>query len=602
MKIFKAISIVFFLLIYISVNAQNARIDILKKNTSSASIKEKINAFLQLADFQATKNFDSCILLTNQGIQFAAEINDFKSMGEFKKLHGLGLYFKGNYDSAAWYYYKALEDMTMAKSLSGRASVLNELGKLYRKTKDLDRALQNYDEAYQIFVDLKDEGGMSTILNESGVVFEYKGDYKEAINRYTRCLNICQKSNDSVCMAYSLSFIGGAYLLQKNYELAESYLLKSLAYREKLRDTFTLALSHTDIGVLYFESKQYAKSIVQNEASYRIATKMKYLELQMTNLKNLSDIAAAMGEHSKAFAYYKNYTALKDSIMSEGKIKQIEELNARYQSEKKEQQLQVQQLKIQKTNYFLWGSISFFTLAMFSLFSVYKKKQVQNAAAMQFAVMQEQDRATRAVIEAEENERQRIAADLHDGIGQMMSVAKMNLSTFEHELSFSTDQQKTAFEKVMKLVDESCKEIRSVSHQMMPNALLKSGLAFAIKEFIEKIDNRIIRISLHTEGLDSRVDNNTETVLYRIIQECVNNVLKHAKASTLDISVIRDEDGISTTIEDDGIGFNIEDKRNFDGIGLKNIVTRVNFLKGSIEFDSGKGKGTLVAIHVPLTS
>ncbi|HNG63787.1 MAG TPA: sensor histidine kinase, partial [Ferruginibacter sp.] len=214
--------------------------------------------------------------------------------------------------------------------------------------------------------------------------------------------------------------------------------------------------------------------------------------------------------------------------------------------------------------------------------------------------MKQQDLATRAVISAEENERKRIAADLHDGVGQMMSAAKMNLSAFETEIDFRNESQKTAFEKLIGLVDESCKEIRSVSHQMMPNALLKSGLASAVREFIDKIDNRIIKINLHTEGLNERLDSNTETVLYRVIQECVNNVIKHSGAGHLDIALIKDADGISATVEDDGRGFDATDKQKSEGIGLKNIRSRVEFLKGTVDFDSSPGKGTLVAIHIPL--
>ncbi|MBK8496251.1 MAG: hypothetical protein IPL50_15500 [Chitinophagaceae bacterium] len=120
---------------------------------------------------------------------------------------------------------------------------------------------------------------------------------------------------------------------------------------------------------------------------------------------------------------------------------------------------------------------------------------------------------------------------------------------------FKKRRSKLKFEKLIGLVDESCREIRSVSHQMMPNALLKSGLASAVREFLDKNDNRIIKINLHTEGLQERMDDNTETVLYRVIQECVNNVIKHSGANNLDISLIRDGDGIAATIEDNGRGF-----------------------------------------------
>ena len=96
------------------------------------------------------------------------------------------------------------------------------------------------------------------------------------------------------------------------------------------------------------------------------------------------------------------------------------------------------------------------------------------------------------------------------------------------------------------------------------------------------------------------MDSNVETVLYRVIQECVNNVMKHANATTLDISLIRDKDGISGTIEDNGKGFDTSDKEQYKGIGLRNIITRIEYLKGSVDFDSAPGRGTVVAFHVPL--
>jgi signal transduction histidine kinase len=182
----------------------------------------------------------------------------------------------------------------------------------------------------------------------------------------------------------------------------------------------------------------------------------------------------------------------------------------------------------------------------------------------------------------------------------MMSVAKMNLSAFESEIVFSNEEQKLSFEKIIHLVDDSCKEVRHVSHNMMPHALLKSNLASAIRDFLDKIDKKTLEIHFYSEGLDERLNSNTENVLYRVIQECVNNVIKHAGATELDISVIRDKEGISATIEDNGKGFDTADKEKFEGIGLKNILTRVEYLKGTVEFDSAPGRGTAIGLHVPL--
>ncbi len=208
--------------------------------------------------------------------------------------------------------------------------------------------------------------------------------------------------------------------------------------------------------------------------------------------------------------------------------------------------------------------------------------------------------ATRAVLEAEEAERQRIAKDLHDGVGQMMSAAKMNLSAVEAQLNLNTTEQKLAFENIIQLVDDSCKEVRSVSHNMMPNALLKNNLEAAIREFIYKLDPQVLKVHLYAQGLDERLDSNTETILYRVIQESVNNVIKHSGADTLDITIIKEPGELTATIEDNGKGFDTTDREKFEGIGLKNMRTRVEYLKGTIDFDSSPGNGTVVALHVPL--
>ena len=192
------------------------------------------------------------------------------------------------------------------------------------------------------------------------------------------------------------------------------------------------------------------------------------------------------------------------------------------------------------------------------------------------------------------------AGDLHDTVGQMMSAVKMNLSIMENEIPFEHAEQREAYRKVLSLVDDSCREVRTVSHNIMPNALLKLGLANGVRDFINHIDTRVIKTDLFIDGLDEeRLDANVEAVLYRVLQECVNNVVKHANANKLDICVIRDKDGISVTLEDNGKGFDTRNMAKFEGIGLKNIITRINYLKGTIEWHSSPDKGTLVEINVP---
>ncbi|MBK7374729.1 MAG: sensor histidine kinase [Ferruginibacter sp.] len=583
-----------------SVKAQQYLIDSLNFIIeNSASDREKMKACFMLQEKLLVKDFDECLAAAQRGASLAQKINDSSSFGGFQSAIGRAYYFKGNYDSAATYYYKSIGILRKTGDQPKLAAALNDLGKLYRKSRDLDRALQMYDEAFAIYNRLNDEEGMGTILNESGVVFEYKENYDEAISRYKRSLEIRERMSDTIGIAYSLNFIGGAYTQQKKFKEAEDYLFQSLELRKKLKDSFTIALSHSDLGYMYKEQNSLDKALEQYNLSNAIAVDMKFIDLLLGNYRELAVIAEKKGDFALSLVYYKKQTALKDSIYSGEKMKQIEQLNAKYQAEKKEQQLKLQKTELSRKNYLLMGISLASALLVLSGFTFYRKRQLQHKMMLQEEVMKQQDIATKAIINAEENERKRIAADLHDGVGQLMSAAKMNLSAFENEITFKDQSQKISFEKLISLVDESCKEIRSVSHQMMPNALLKSGLASAVKEFIDKIDNRILKINLHAEGLSERLDSNTETVLYRVIQECVNNVIKHSGASNLDISLIKDEDGISVTVEDNGCGFDTTDKQKTEGIGLKNIRSRVEFLKGTVDFDSSPGKGTLVAIHIP---
>jgi two-component system NarL family sensor kinase len=135
---------------------------------------------------------------------------------------------------------------------------------------------------------------------------------------------------------------------------------------------------------------------------------------------------------------------------------------------------------------------------------------------------------------------------------------------------------------------------------MMPNALLKNGLGIAVRNFLDSINHQKLKVQLFTDGLNVQMDSNTEIFLYRIIQECVNNVLKHANASELNISILADSNVIDVTIEDNGSGFDITKLSEKAGIGISNMQKRIKFLKGEIHWDSMLGKGTTVIINVPL--
>ncbi|CAN5176877.1 ATP-binding protein [soil metagenome] len=500
---------------------------------------------------------------------------------------------------AAVCYYKSTNLLELYNDPLTLAAVYNDLGKLYRKIGPYSRSHEFYNRAMSIYRQAGDKSGIATIYNESGVLDEYEGKFDDAIKNYRASLEIKKQLNDQAGIAYSLNFIAGVYAQMKNFTEAEAYNTQVLHIREQLKDSFTIALTYTYFGSIYSMQgnlKKAEESILKANA---IVQSLGYRDLLRNNYTELSSIADKAGDYKKSLAYFKLAAALKDSIYKTETNRQVEELSAKYETTEKEKQIQQQQFEITKRNYWIVAITGVLLLSSLPAYSFYRRHRLKQQAQLQATIMQQQDIATKAVIEAEERERKRIASELHDGVGQMMSAARMNLSAIKSNLLFADPEQENNFDHITSLIDESCQEVRTVSHNMMPNALLKTGLGAALREFIEKVNNQVLKINFYTEGLNDRINANTETMLYRVVQECVNNVIKHSGASLLDISLIKDADGISATIEDNGQGFNATDISKFEGIGLKNIKSRISFLKGTIEWNSAPGSGTLVAIHIP---
>lgn len=533
------------------------------------------------------------------GLSIAQQLNDSIGMARFHIAIGEAYYFKGSYDAAAKSLFIGLGIFERQPRSKQLGYAYNSIGKLYRKTRDLEKAVQYYDQALNVFEQLNDSLGVQMIWNESGVVYEYKKDYAEAIRRYKLSGEYAKARNDSAGLGYVYNFLAGVYVLQGKYTEAEQNMAACIAIRENMKDTFSLALGYSDFGGLYLAEGKYDAAKKYYLQSNAIAEKLTYAKLLSNNYQQLAEVAKQEGDYRAAYQYFRLASTMKDSLFSLDKTKQIQELNTQYQTEKKEQQLKLQSLAINRRNFIIIGILTLAVLASLLAYSYYRRRQLKQEATMREAIIKQQDLATKAVIAAEEKERQRIAQDLHDGVGQMMSAVKLNLSSFQTELSIDDEALQHKLDNIYSLVDDSCKEVRNVSHNMMPNALIKSGLSIAVREFLHKIDVKAIEVNLYIDGLNEHLPSDMETMVYRIIQECVNNVVKHAAASRLDISIIKDEN-LSITIEDNGKGFDSKTILGKEGIGLQNIKSRISYLKGSIEYDSSPGRGTVVLIEIPL--
>ncbi len=629
-----------FTVITTSLPAQSNKKDSLLTITKNGNRTEKIDALNKLCNLLMFDKPEDAKVYVMEAIKRSIAEHYKLGLGDGYNTLGVVYDVSGKYDSSILYYEKAVVIFNDIENLKGRGSAINNLGLIYWNMADYDKALKYFFDALKDFEKIKNERFESNALNNIGMLYFDLHNYQQSLKYHLKAKAIYEKLQDPYLLGAVSTNIGNVYVHLQKPDSAEYYYLNAIKMHKLARDDYGLSIAYNGYAGLlankgdtikalsYFNETLKLKESLNEQVGISsvliqmagIYHKQKKPQLELEYLTRAKSIAekndfkkdlieiyrslAVFYETSNtalSLGYFKKYSAVKDSVFNENSNRQITELNTKYETGKKELQLKQQDLLITKKNFMIAGISGLLLLVTLLGFSYYKRYQLKQDKKLQSAVMKQQDISTKEIIEAEENERKRIAADLHDGVGQMMSAAKMNLSVFESELPFTSESQKTSFENVIGLIDESCKEIRAVSHQMMPNALLKSGLASAVKEFIDKIDTRVIKVSLYAEGLNERIDNNTETVLYRVIQECVNNVLKHSAADHLDISLIKDSDGIAVTIEDNGIGFNSADKLKFEGIGLKNIISRINYLKGTIDFDSTAGRGTLVAIHVPVS-
>jgi len=385
--------------------------------------------------------------------------------------------------------------------------------------------------------------------------------------------------------------------------IGKKYFDMALDYAYRSKDTVQIAYAEIKQGIYFTTINRCREGIQAFNQAYTHYKSKKLIEGEIYAMDCLAWANSECGDAKEVYKIFKRVKVIRDSIFRQETAENIARYRTLYETEKKEREnatlaLQVEQDVRNRRMLFAVFSIVLLLIAIGFIIIYWRYRLKRQRAADRQLAEQQQIRLT-AVIEAEEKERKRIASDLHDGVGQTMSAAKINLSLLQAEIEFATDEQRETFEKALALVDESCREVRNVSHSMMPNALLKWGLATAIRNFIHRINSKVLNVDYYSEGLDTSLDANKEVILYRVIQECVNNVIKHSGATKLYVALISDEKEISVTIEDNGKGFDVHDAEKFEGIGLKNIQSRINFLNGTVEWDSTPGKGTVVIINIP---
>ncbi len=600
----------------------------LKANDKLSIAKAKQNKNLPLSQMG---KYDLALQTCLDAVKLYEELGNLQAQAACLGDIGNILIQQSRPTDAIAYLKEAISISKRLNNEAGRANFFNSLGIAYAESKQPHLALETYSEALKLaekFNNIKNQ--ISININMGEFVWEIRKDAIQSLNYFQKAEKLAIEYGDNPKLSIVYQNMGVIYNARGNPSKALEFALKARDLSIETKQIYALEKIYSSIANYSSSSGNYKEALL----AYASKDSLSRIIFNETNNKNLNEIRTKYESEKKDYSInllekQNQIQALQigrnNLLLSNNELElkanrlliSNQQLNMKQQKDlliqkqleatTKEQKIkildaenQLQKLQLIKRNITMLIVFGVMILLMVITILLYNRHKIKQKAQLQSEVIRQQDIAAKAIIQAEENERQRIARELHDGLGQLFSAVKMNLSGISESLKFKDKYSKEIFDTTINMVDESCKEVRVISHQMAPNVLLKSGLASAIRDFISKFDARKLKINLETFGLQERLDLNTEAVLYRVIQESVNNVIKHSGATILDIQLSRDEDGINAMIEDNGIGFMVQTSDTISGMGLKNIISRVNYLKGSVDVSSEPGKGTLVAIHIPL--
>lgn len=554
--------------------------------------------FLQSKKLYESSNDDAAAIILNTILKHKAISHKLEA--DVYNLLGHIQLNKGNLPAALKEYIRFEKVALNNNDLDLIVQAAISISGIYREQNNLPAAFAYINKAEKSIDGIGNKNIIGNFYNNKAILLEMTNKPDSAIIEYNKALNIYTTLADSNHIAIGYNNLGIVYKNKGDYQKALDNYIKVVDIEKKIGNKYILAASYINIGNVNNKLKKNDAAIAYSKMGLAIAKEIPAQYLIVSVADNLANIFFELKNLDSAYYWQKVKFDENEKYLNAENGKQINELQAKYETEKKEQTISLQESRLSKQRLALIGGTILFSLLLLSVYLLYRRYKLNKEKELQETLIQQREEATVNILTAEEKERKRIAADLHDGVGQLMTAAWLNLQILEKQADIANVEQQQLLNKTTLLVGESCKEVRQVSHNLMPNALLKKGLINAVKEFTQQIDSSVLSINLQSEGLNMPLDSITETILYRVIQESVNNTIKHAAASELDISINNDAGEIDVLIEDNGKGFDITKMdNNENGLGIQNICSRILFLKGTVDWDSSPGNGTVVVIHVP---
>lgn len=598
----------FFLLFFVAnfLYGQNLTTEEHNKKIATLSDKEKVDYIIDNYYTLYSADFDNALKVTSQAAVIA-RANRWKDKEAYAEMfQGVITYLKGDFQNALPRYLRAYTIFDSLKHYDGLARLSNEMAVFYRKQSDTKTAYRYLDQSEQFALLANNKTELGTSYAHRAPMLEAEGKVEEAIDLYQKVYQIRSDAKDSVGLGYALLDLSSIALRKNDLKKALDYIQQSTAIRKKIGDLQGVAVNLVNTGETYYSIKDYRNAITYFKQCLEIATRIGYSDLVHYTYEQLAAAHVNLNDYKNAFHYQAKGNAYKDSLFTIDKTKVIADLQTKYETEKKEQQINLQKAQLEERDLeilqtrIIVGALLVTVVLIAIIFALargrYKRKQELLEKEKEILV---REAFMAASIESQENERKRFAQDLHDGMGQLISALRLLLEPINRDMPLQ--ERFTIVEKAEKLLNDMHQEIRSIAFNLMPQTLVQYGLVPALKEMADRMNSSgKISVRITSFDLPQRLSEVQEISLYRIVQEWINNIVKYAGAFNIEVQLIGHEVEINVTIEDDGTGFDTQ-KLYGTGNGWKNIRSRLNLIKGSVEIDSEKGrKGTTLIIRIPL--
>ncbi|WP_231403213.1 sensor histidine kinase [Hymenobacter guriensis] len=537
------------------------------------------------------------------------------------------------------------KSLTLARQLKfrpGECRALLMLGWAFLRSGNYPTAVQSHLQARKLAEAIHYRGGLVHADNGLGYAHLEQGNYVLALRYFFRATNLAQQIPDSVLLAPIPGNIGYAYLQTNQldsaryytlwgYELdkrlhdqhseigdlsilgdiearqnpaaATAYYQQSIARAQGMPVSYALCRSYLGLARLARARSQATDAVRYARQALQASKQGRYTKGVMEASAYLADIYAHQGNTPQAYQFLVAANATRDTLFGQAKLMQVQALNFSEQLRHLELAEQHQRAAVEQRQRLLQAALGGVVLVAGIGYLLIGRRHLRRE--VEFA--QERQRLVRqravAVLEGEEKERQRVGAELHDGVGQLLSATRMNLLALEHRLALTNPVHQELLTNALHGLDESVKEVRSISHNLLPANLLKAGLVPAVKNLlvnIARIDSRL-QVRMQVFGVEhGRLDVLVEAVLFRAIQEAVQNILKHAQATEIHVQLVQTEQDLTVMVEDNGVGYDTEGRKSAAGLGLQNMRSRLAYLGGQAEFDASPNRGTIVTLVVPV--